>query len=52
MNPAPAIIITPNPSRRPRARSSSGPNNDVRALMRGELLDARCLAPFGVESHR
>jgi len=38
LNPQPAmIIITPTPAR-PRARSSSGPNNDVRALMRGELV--------------
>lgn len=38
INPSPAmIIITPTPAR-PRARSSSAPNNDVRALMRGELL--------------
>ena len=38
INPSPAMIImTPSPPR-PRARSSSGPNNDVRALMRGELL--------------
>jgi hypothetical protein len=38
LNPSPAmIIITPTPAR-PRARSSSGPNNDVRALMRGELV--------------
>ena len=37
LNPTPAIIISPAPVRT-RARSSSGPNNDVRALMRGELL--------------
>jgi hypothetical protein len=39
LNPTPAVIITPSdtPPRR-RARSSYGPNNDVRALMRGELL--------------
>ena len=41
-NPQPAmIIITPTPTRprpRTRARISSGPNNDVRAMIRGELL--------------
>ena len=38
INPTPALIITPGDTPRRRARSSSGPNNDVRALMRGELL--------------
>ncbi len=37
INPTPAVIITPSDTPR-RARSSTGPNNDVRALMRGELL--------------
>ena len=39
LNPTPAVVITPAdvPPRR-RARSSYGPNNDIRALMRGELL--------------
>ena len=37
LNPVPAMIITPGDTPL-RARSSSGPNNDVRALMRGELL--------------
>ncbi len=37
LNQSPAVIISSGPSRA-RARSSFGPNNDVRALMRGELL--------------
>jgi hypothetical protein len=36
LNPTPAVIIASDARR--RARSSIGPNNDVRALMRGELL--------------
>ena len=43
MNPLPPILITPVPTRAPRARISSGPNTDVRALMRGELLDLDAL---------
>lgn len=39
LNPAPAVIITPTPARRSRAPSTLAPNTDVRALMRGELLD-------------
>ncbi|MDO8501766.1 MAG: zinc-dependent metalloprotease [Gemmatimonadaceae bacterium] len=39
LNPVPAMIISSTPSRGPRARSSTGPNSDVRSLMRGELLD-------------
>ena len=39
LNPSPAIIITPGPVRGPRTRSSTGPNNDVRALIRGELME-------------
>jgi Met-zincin/Domain of unknown function (DUF5117)/Domain of unknown function (DUF5118) len=38
LNPTPAVIITTPTSRAPRARSSVGPNTDVPALMRGELL--------------
>jgi hypothetical protein len=37
LNPTPAVIVSSAPQRA-RARSSFGPNNDVRALMRGELL--------------
>ncbi len=41
INPSPAIIITPEipPSRTTRPRVSSGPNTDVRGLMRGELIE-------------
>ncbi|MEO5579114.1 MAG: zinc-dependent metalloprotease, partial [Gemmatimonadaceae bacterium] len=41
INPSPAVIITPEvpPSRSTRPRGSSGPNTDVRALMRGELIE-------------
>lgn len=39
LNPTPVMIITPSLPRSPRARGTSGPNSDVRALMRGELLD-------------
>jgi hypothetical protein len=39
MNSSPAMIITASPLRGPRARSSTGPNTDVRALFRGQLLD-------------
>jgi len=38
LNPTPAVIITTPTSRASRARSSAGPNTDVPALMRGELL--------------
>ena len=37
INPSPAIIIGSS-GRGPRSRDAAGPNNDVRALMRGELL--------------
>jgi hypothetical protein len=37
INPTPAIIIGSS-GRAPRSRDVGGPNNDVRALMRGELL--------------
>ena len=46
MNPTPPIIIItplPGPSRGPRSRISAGPNTDVRALVRGELLDLDAL---------
>lgn len=39
MNPVGAVIISSSPSRRPRPRTSSGPADNVRAMMRGELLD-------------
>jgi hypothetical protein len=40
INSTPAMIITSAPTpRRPRARSSTGANSDVRSLMRGELID-------------
>ncbi|MBC7790830.1 MAG: zinc-dependent metalloprotease, partial [Anaerolineae bacterium] len=40
VNPSPAIIITTGPpSRGARASPSSGANSDVRALMRGELIE-------------
>jgi hypothetical protein len=53
LNPAPAVIISSGPVRA-RARSSYGPNNDVRALMRGELLalDASISAALGRTSDR
>jgi hypothetical protein len=53
LNPAPAVIISSGPARA-RARSSYGPNNDVRALMRGELLalDASISAALGRTSDR
>jgi hypothetical protein len=37
INPSPAIIIGSS-GKGPRSRDAAGPNNDVRALMRGELL--------------
>ena len=37
INPSPAIIISSS-GRAPRSRDAAGPNNDVRALMRGELI--------------
>jgi hypothetical protein len=37
LNPNPAVIVSSGPTRA-RARSSYGPNNDVRAMLRGELL--------------
>ena len=39
INPAPAIVITSSRSGPSRSRIGSGPNNDFRALMRGELMD-------------
>ncbi|MBA3343291.1 MAG: zinc-dependent metalloprotease [Gemmatimonadaceae bacterium] len=40
VNPSPAIIITTSPpSRGARPSPSSGANSDVRALMRGELIE-------------
>ena len=53
LNPTPAVIISSGPTRA-RARSSFGPNNDVRALMRGELLalDASIGAALGRTSDR
>ncbi len=41
INPSPAVIITPEgpAPRATRPRSSSGPNSDVRALVRGELTE-------------
>jgi len=53
LNPTPAVIISSGPARA-RARSSYGPNNDVRALMRGELLalDASIGAALGRASDR
>jgi hypothetical protein len=45
LNSTPVIIIAPvpGPSRGPRSRISAGPNTDVRALVRGELLDLDAL---------
>lgn len=53
LNPTPAVIVSSIPSRT-RARSSVGPNNDVRALMRGELLalDASIQTALGRTSDR
>ena len=39
INPSPAIVISSSRTSTSRARVSSGPNNDLRALMRGELQD-------------
>ncbi|HLE56164.1 MAG TPA: zinc-dependent metalloprotease [Rhodothermia bacterium] len=39
INPAPAIVITSGPTRPSRARVGTGPNTDMRALLRGELTD-------------
>ncbi len=51
LNPTPAIIVSTSLS---RARSGTGPNNDVRALMRGELLslDASIQSSLGRTSNR
>lgn len=53
LNQSPAVIISPSPSRA-RARSSFGPNNDVRAMMRGELLalDASLRSALGRTTDR
>ncbi|HEX6574286.1 MAG TPA: zinc-dependent metalloprotease [Gemmatimonadaceae bacterium] len=37
LNPSPAIVIGSS-GRAPRSRDAFGPNNDVRAMMRGELV--------------
>lgn len=39
INPTPAIVITSSRSGDSRSHVGSGPNNDFRALMRGELMD-------------
>jgi len=39
INPTPAIVITSSRSGSSRSRVGSGSNNDLRALMRGELMD-------------
>jgi hypothetical protein len=39
INPTPAIVITSSRSGASRSRVGTGPNNDFRALMRGELMD-------------
>ncbi|MDQ3244678.1 MAG: zinc-dependent metalloprotease, partial [Gemmatimonadota bacterium] len=39
LNPSPAIVISSGPPTRRRGASSIGPGSDVRALMRGELLE-------------
>jgi hypothetical protein len=39
INPAPAIVISSSRTGASRARAGSGPNTDVRGLMRGELND-------------
>jgi hypothetical protein len=39
INPSPAIVITSGRGSSSRARLGSGPNSDLRALMRGELQD-------------
>jgi len=53
LNPTPVVIVSSAPPRT-RARSSSGPNSDVRALMRGELLslDASIQSALGRTSDR
>lgn len=39
INPTPAIVITSGSTSTSRSRVGTGPNNDLRALMRGELMD-------------
>jgi hypothetical protein len=39
INPTPAIVITSSRTSTSRARVGTGPNTDIRALMRGELTD-------------
>ena len=39
INPTPAIVITSGRTSSSRARVGTGPNTDIRALMRGELTD-------------
>ena len=39
INPSPAIVITTGRTGSSRSRVGTGPNNDLRALMRGELVD-------------
>ena len=39
INPTPAIVIASSRSGSFRSRLSNGPNSDLRALMRGELMD-------------
>lgn len=48
INPNPAVIISSGPSR-VRARSSYGPNNDVRAMIRGELLSLDAMIRSALE---
>jgi hypothetical protein len=38
LNPTPAFVIQPAPSRRSRGNLTATPNTDVRGLMRGDLL--------------
>jgi len=39
INPTPAIVITSSRTSASRSRVGTGPNTDIRALMRGELTD-------------
>jgi hypothetical protein len=43
INPAPAIVISSSRTGSARARAGSGPNSDVRGLMRGDLNDLDAL---------
>jgi hypothetical protein len=49
INPAPAIVISSGRTGASRARSGSGPNSDIRGLMRGELNDVDTMLRSAVD---